>query len=68
MTITTAALRGRGPRTPEGKANVRLNGVKHGFFSQQIVISSRAIGEDPKEFEGLLSRLPATMPARVRVT
>ena len=40
-----------------GKANVRLNAVKHGFLSKQIVISSKTIGEDPKEFEALLKNL-----------
>ncbi len=39
-----------------------------GTFEPVPVISSKAIGEDPKEFEGLLNRLPATMPARLRVT
>jgi hypothetical protein len=33
------ALNSTGPRTPEGKANVRLNAFKHGFLSKQIVIS-----------------------------
>ena len=51
------ALKSTGPRTPRGKANVRCNAVKHGFFSKQVVISSKAIGEDPKEFEALLQRL-----------
>ncbi len=50
-------LHSTGPRTPEGKANVGLNALKHGFLSQQIVSSSKAIGEDPKEFEALLENL-----------
>ena len=40
------ALHSTGPKTPEGKAHVRLNALKHGFLSKQIVISSKAIGED----------------------
>ncbi len=51
------ALNSTGPRTAEGKANVRLNAVKHGFFAKQIVLSSQAMGEDPEEFESLLKNL-----------
>ncbi len=29
------ALHSTGPRTPEGKANVRLIALKHGFLSKQ---------------------------------
>ncbi len=66
------ALKSTGPKTPQGKANVRLNALKHGFLSKQIVISSKAIGEDPKEFEALLGNLqqhyqPADMGEELQV-
>jgi hypothetical protein len=50
-------LKSTRPRAPWGEANVRFNAVKHGFFSKQIVLSSKAIGEDPEEFEALLKKL-----------
>ncbi len=66
------ALKSTGPKTAEGKANVRFNAVKHGFFSQQIVISSKAIGEDPKDLQALLQELrdhyePANIAEEVQV-
>src|SRR5260370_27105293 len=39
-----------GPTTPEGRAAVRLNGLKHGLCAETIVVP----GEDPAEFEALL--------------
>src|SRR5258707_7381656 len=39
-----------GPRTPQGRAAVRLNGLKHGLRAETIVVP----GEDPAEFEALL--------------
>ncbi len=51
------ALRSTGPRTARGKANVRFNAVKDGFFSKQVVISSKFVGEDSKEYEVLLDQL-----------
>ncbi len=36
-----------GPKTPEGKATSSQNGVKHGFFAKNDVIS----GEDPAAYE-----------------
>ena len=35
------------PRTPEGKAAVAQNAVRHGLLAQEVVIK----GEDPGEFE-----------------
>src|SRR5260370_31567685 len=50
-----------GPTTPEGRAAVRLNGLKHGLCAETIVVP----GEDPAEFEAMLEayraeRQPAT--------
>src|SRR6266404_9329886 len=39
-----------GPRTPQGRAAVRLNGLKHGLRAETIVVP----GEDPAEFEALI--------------
>jgi hypothetical protein len=39
-----------GPSTPEGRAAVRLNGLKHGLCAETIVVP----GEDPAQFEALL--------------
>jgi hypothetical protein len=36
------ALKSTGPKTPEGKAAVRLNAVKHGLLSEQVLLP----GED----------------------
>jgi hypothetical protein len=41
------ALKSTGPRTPQGKAVVAQNAVKHGLLARQNVIA----GEDPQEFE-----------------
>jgi hypothetical protein len=42
-----------GPRTPEGKAVVSQNAVKHGLLAQEVVIK----GEDPGEFEFYRDRM-----------
>jgi len=44
-----------GPRTPEGRAAIRLNGVKHGLTAQTLVLP----GESKTEFENLLAALEA---------
>ncbi|MCX5645015.1 MAG: hypothetical protein NTZ17_10080 [Phycisphaerae bacterium] len=41
------AQKSTGPRTPEGKAVVAQNAVRHGLLAQEVVIK----GEDPGEFE-----------------
>ncbi len=47
------AQKSTGPRTPEGKAVVAQNAVKHGLLAQQVVIR----GEDPGEFELFRDRM-----------
>ena len=39
-----------GPTTPEGRAAVRLNGLKHGLCAETVVVP----GEDPAAFEAML--------------
>jgi hypothetical protein len=43
------AQKSTGPRTPEGKAAVRLNALKHGLDARLLVIP----GEDPDELDAL---------------
>src|SRR5260370_22729973 len=44
------AQQSTGPPTPEGRAAVRLNGLKHGLCAETLVVP----GEDPAEFEAML--------------
>jgi len=43
------ALRSTGPKTPEGKAAVRFNSLRHGALAQTVVLP----GEDAEAFENL---------------
>jgi len=47
------ALKSTGPKTPEGKAAVRLNAVRHGLLSQDVLLS----GEDEAALKELGERL-----------
>ena len=51
-----------GPRSPAGKENVKMNALKHGFYSaaQNHQLAMLALGEDPKEFEALEEQLMTT--------
>ena len=51
-----------GPRSPAGKENVKMNALKHGFYSaaQNHQIAMLALGEDPQEFEALERELFTT--------
>jgi len=51
------AKRSTGPKTPEGKAAVRYNALKHGLLALEVVIPSGDGQEDREEFELLLSSL-----------
>src|SRR6266851_1702551 len=44
-----------GPSTPEGRAAVRLNGLKYGLYAETLILP----GEDPAEFDAMLDRLDA---------
>src|SRR5690349_21655966 len=44
-----------GPSTPEGRAAVRLNGLKYGLYAETLILP----GEDPADFDALLDRLDA---------
>ncbi len=49
------AQKSTGPRTPEGRAAVRLNGVKHGLTAETIVLK----GESQADFTNLLDSFEA---------
>jgi hypothetical protein len=51
------ALRSTGPKTPEGKAAVRLNALKHGLLSREILLP----GEDEEALRELGERLRAEL-------
>jgi hypothetical protein len=51
------ALKSTGPRTPKGKAAVRLNALKHGLLSQEILLP----GEDGEALRELRERLRAEL-------
>ena len=51
------AKQSTGPKTPEGKAAVRYNALKHGLCAQVAVISSGEGAEDADEFRRLLEGL-----------
>ena len=49
------ALQSTGPTTPEGKAAVRLNALRHGLRARTVVLP----GEQPEEFQQLCDDLQA---------
>jgi hypothetical protein len=49
------AQKSTGPKTPEGRAAVRLNGVKHGLTAETIVLK----GESEADFTGMLESFEA---------
>src|SRR6202023_530008 len=49
------AQKSTGPKTPEGRAAVRLNGVTHGLTAETIVLK----GESQSDFTNLLASLEA---------
>jgi hypothetical protein len=51
------ASKSTGPKTPEGKAAVRLNAVRHGLLSTEVLLP----GEDGEALRGLGERLGAEL-------
>jgi hypothetical protein len=51
------AQRSTGPRTPEGKAKVAMNALKHGLTADRIVLAN----EDPEEFDAFRSAMLAAL-------
>ena len=46
-----------GPKTPEGKAVIRLNALRHGLLAREVVLP----GEDADAFEELWNRVRADL-------
>ena len=47
------AQKSTGPKTPAGKAAAKLNALKHGILSRQVVVRGLHIRESPREFGAL---------------
>ena len=46
------AQKSTGPRTPEGRAVSKMNALKHGIFSKEVLVSGLNIKESSRELEG----------------
>jgi hypothetical protein len=53
----TNARRSTGPQTPEGKAVIRLNALRHGLLARDVVLP----GEDAHAFEDLWNQIRADL-------
>src|SRR5438067_1210728 len=56
------ASKSTGPKTPEGKAAVRLNSLRHGLRARTVVLP----GENPEEFQELCDDLEAEWKPKSR--
>ncbi len=50
------AVKSTGPRTPEGRAVSKMNALKHGILSRQVLVRGQVLQESPKEFTALHQR------------
>ncbi len=50
------AQKSTGPRTTEGRAASRLNALKHGILSREVLVRGQYLKEDEKELEALHQR------------
>ncbi|MCP4569710.1 MAG: hypothetical protein GY841_19190 [FCB group bacterium] len=51
------AQKSTGPKTPEGKQIVSQNGVKHGLYTQALILNAPALKDDPAAYESLIASL-----------
>jgi hypothetical protein len=51
------ALKSTGPRSPEGKARSARNALKHGLFTEEVVIRTGDGREDPAQYEAMYAGL-----------
>ena len=56
------AQQSTGPKTPEGKAAVRLNALRHGLRARTVVLP----GEQPEEFQQLCDDLETEWPPQLQ--
>ena len=49
------AQKSTGPKTPEGRAVSKMNALKHGIFSKEVLVSGLNIKESRRELEELMS-------------
>lgn len=50
-----------GVKTPEGKARVKYNALRHGLLAQEVVVTVGEGAENPEEFNVLLEDLKAQL-------
>src|ERR1700729_21519 len=50
------ALKSTGPKTPEGRAVSKLNALKHGIRSKELLVRGLNINEDRRELDALYER------------
>ena len=50
------ARKSTGPKTPEGKAVAKLNALKHGILSREVVVRGWKVHESSREFDALRQR------------
>ena len=55
------ATRSTGPRTPEGKARVKWNALKHGLLARSVVVPLKGGPENRRQFKALLEQLHEEM-------
>lgn len=55
------AQQSTGPRTPQGKAVAKMNAVKHGILSTQVLVRGRHAKENRREFVALHERFVADL-------
>jgi hypothetical protein len=51
------AQKSTGPQTPAGRAVSKMNALKHGILSKEVVVRGRCIKEDDREFAALNQQL-----------
>src|SRR5665213_622848 len=50
------AQKSTGPKTPEGRAVSKMNALKHGIFSKEVLVRGLNIKENSRDLEGLYER------------
>ena len=50
------AAKSTGPTTPEGRTVSKMNALKHGILSREVVVSGRKINESSRQFKALHRR------------